>query len=66
MHAVTVETVEIERASNDFGGVYESERSRGSKEAFARAITSLDSANEELLEVFRATWARQSLSSVGR
>lgn len=58
---VMVQTVEIERAGNDFGTVYDIEQPRGSGEAYARAVKSLDDANAGVLQIFRRVWAEQTI-----
>lgn len=58
---VMVQTVEIERAGNDFGTVYDIEQPRGSGEAYARAVKSLDDANAGMLQIFRRVWAEQTI-----
>ena len=61
LEQVMVQTVEIERAGNDFGTVYDIEQPRGSGEAYARALKSLDEANGGVLQVFRRVWAEQTI-----
>lgn len=58
---VMVQSVEIERAANDFGSVYDIEVPRGSEEAYRRAAKAMDQANDGVLEVFRQVWAEQAL-----
>lgn len=58
-----VQTVEIERAANDFGSVYDIEVPRGSESAYLRATRAMDAANNSILEVFRQVWADQSESA---
>lgn len=60
---VMVQTVEIERAANDFGTVYDIEQPRGSKDAYLRALRALDEANEGVLATFRGVWAQQAISA---
>lgn len=61
LEPVMVQTVEVERASNDFGTIYEIEQPRGSAEAYRRALASLDAANGAMLDVFKGCWAAQAL-----
>lgn len=58
---VMVQTVEIERAGNDFGTVYDIEQPRGSGEAYARAVKALDDANDGVLQIFKRVWAEQTI-----
>lgn len=57
---VMVQTVEVERCFNDFGTVYESERLRGSREAYNRAVAALDAINNAMVLTFREVWERQA------
>lgn len=61
LDSVMVQTVEIERAGNDFGTVYDIEQPRGSAEAYLRAYRSLEEANDGVLQVFRQVWAEQAI-----
>ena len=56
-----VQTVEVERAVNDFGTVYETEHPRGSGEAYKRAINSLNEANGQMIDLFKNIWAAQAV-----
>lgn len=58
---VMVQTVEIERAGNDFGTVYEIEQPRGSADAYRRAFNAMEATNGKLLEVFKSVWAQQAI-----
>lgn len=55
-----VQTVEVERAVNDFGTVYETEHPRGSGDAYKRALNSLNEANGQLIELFKSVWAARA------
>lgn len=57
-----VQTVEVERAVNDFGTVYETEHPRGSGDAYKRAMNSLNEANGQLISLFKSIWASQAAS----
>jgi chromosome partitioning protein len=61
---VMVQTVEVERCFNDFGTVYESERLRGSREAYNRAIAALDAINNAMVLTFREVWERQAAATL--
>lgn len=54
------QTIEISKATNDLGTVYEVSRPRGSKEAYNRAITHLDNVNNEIIDLFKQVWDLQS------
>lgn len=58
-----VQTVEVERAVNDFGTVYETEVPRGSNDAYKRALSSLNEANGQLIELFKQVWAGQAAAA---
>ena len=55
-----VHTVELERATNDVKTVYETQRPRGSSEAYKRSFEALERVNLALIDLFKATWADQS------
>ena len=55
-----VQTVEVERAVNDFGTVYETEHPRGSGDAYKRALNSLNEANGQLIELFKRVWVARA------
>jgi chromosome partitioning protein len=60
LDSTMVHTVEVERATNDFGTIYDIEQPRGSADAYKRAIAAVDKVNEELIEMFQAVWRRQA------
>jgi chromosome partitioning protein len=60
IESVMVQTVEIERAGNDFGTVYEIQQPRGSAEAYRRAFAALEAVNGELVETFKQAWQLQA------
>ncbi len=55
-----VDTIEVSKASNSYGTVYDTSTPRGSREAFQRAFISFNSVNGELLDSFKAIWLAQS------
>jgi chromosome partitioning protein len=55
-----VDSVEVERAFNQMGTVYEVQRPRGSPDAYKRALEALDATNLAAIEVFKRTWQRQA------
>lgn len=57
------ETVEVAKASNEMGTVYDISKPRGSREAYRRAIQHLDDVNNEIINNFKDIWARQYQSS---
>lgn len=61
LEPMMVQTVVIERASNDFGTIYDIEQPRGSAEAYKRALAAADAANEAMVKVFEDLWAQQAL-----
>jgi chromosome partitioning protein len=63
MESVMVQTVEIERAGNDFGTVYEIHQPRGSAEAYRRAVAALEAVNGELVDVFKGVWQNQAVQT---
>ncbi|NQY42748.1 MAG: AAA family ATPase [Legionellales bacterium] len=58
------DTVEIAKATNDLGSVYEVSRPRGSREAYRRAITHLDGVNNEIIELFKKVWDLQTNTNI--
>lgn len=58
---VMVQTIEVERASNDFGAVYDIERPRGTLEAYRRALAAVDATNNAMIQLFKDVWAQQAL-----
>lgn len=63
IESVMLQTVEIERAGNDFGTVYEIQQPRGSTEAYRRAFTALEAVNGELIATFKRIWQWQAEQS---
>jgi chromosome partitioning protein len=60
LDSTMVHTVEVERATNDFGTIYDIDQPRGSTEAYKRALAAVDRVNEEIIEMFLAVWRRQA------
>lgn len=54
------ETVEIAKATNDLGTVYETMHPRGSRDTYKRAISYLDNVYGELLSLYKRLWSDQS------
>lgn len=54
------ETVEIAKATNDLGTVYETMHPRGSRDTYKRAISYLDNVYGELLSLYKRLWNNQS------
>lgn len=54
------ETVEVLKAANDIGTIYDIGRPIGSREAYKRAIHYLDNLNMEILNNFKEIWEKQS------
>lgn len=57
------ETVEVAKAANEMGTVYDVSKPRGSREAYRRAIQHLDDVNNEIINNFKDIWQKQSISS---
>ncbi len=60
LDSTMVHTVEVERATNDFGTIYDIEQPRGSADAYKRAMAAVDRVNEEIIEMFQTVWRRQA------
>ncbi len=54
------ETVEVSKAANEIGTIYDVSRPRGSREAYRRAMQHLDDVNLEIINHFKEIWDRQS------
>jgi len=54
------ETVEVSKAANEIGTIYDISKPRGSRDAYRRAIQHLDDVNMEIIDHFKAIWMRQS------
>lgn len=54
------ETVEVPKAANEIGTVYDVAKPRGSKESYQRAMEYLDSVNMEIISNFKEIWEKQS------
>ena len=53
-------SVEVERAAAELGTVYETDRPKGSYEAYRRALHHLNSVNSEIVRLFREAWKTQA------
>ncbi len=58
------ETVEVSKAANEIGTIYDVSKPRGSREAYRRAIQHLDDVNLEIINHFKEIWIRQSQKAV--
>ncbi|MFU8797099.1 MAG: AAA family ATPase [Gammaproteobacteria bacterium] len=58
------ETVEVAKAANEIGTIYDVSKPRGSREAYRRAVQHLDDVNMEILNNFKDIWAKQAKSSL--
>lgn len=56
------ETVEVPKAANEIGSIYDISKPRGSREAYRRALQHLDDVNMEIINNFKDIWAKQSKS----
>ncbi len=54
------ETVEIAKATNDLGTVYETMHPRGSRDTYKRALSYLDNVYGELLSLYKRLWSNQA------
>jgi len=54
------DTVEVAKAANEIGTIYDVTKPRGSREAYRRAIQHLDEVNMEIINNFKEIWAQQS------
>ncbi len=54
------DTIEVSKAANEIGTIYDVSKPRGSREAYRRAIQHLDDVNLEIINHFKDIWARQS------
>lgn len=58
------ETVEVSKAANEIGTIYDVSRPRGSRDAYRRAIQHLDDVNLEIINHFKEIWIRQAHKSM--
>ncbi len=58
------ETVEVSKAANEIGTIYDVSKPRGSREAYRRAIQHLDDVNLEIINHFKEIWTRQAQKSL--
>lgn len=54
------ETIEVSKAANEIGTIYDVAKPRGSREAYRRAIQHLDDVNIEIINHFKDIWLRQA------
>ncbi len=57
------ETVEVSKAANEIGTIYDVSRPRGSREAYRRAVQHLDDVNMEIINNFKDIWKSQAKST---
>ncbi|AWN75890.1 TPA: AAA family ATPase [Legionella pneumophila] len=57
------ETVEVPKAANEIGTIYDISKPRGSREAYRRALQHLDDVNLEIINNFKDIWDKQATSS---
>lgn len=53
------ETIEVAKAANEIGTIYDVTRPRGSREAYRRALQHLDDVNMEIINNFKDIWSKQ-------
>lgn len=54
------ETVEVSKAANEIGTIYDISKPRGSREAYRRALQHLDDVNMEIINNFKVIWEKQA------
>lgn len=54
------ETVEVSKAANEIGTIYDVSKPRGSREAYRRALQHLDDVNMEIINNFKDIWKIQA------
>ncbi len=57
------ETIEVSKAANEIGTIYDISHPRGSREAYQRALRYLDDVNMEIINNFKHIWNNQSMLS---
>ncbi|HAT8068429.1 AAA family ATPase [Legionella bononiensis] len=57
------ETVEVAKAANEIGTIYDVSKPRGSREAYRRALQHLDDVNLEIINNFKEIWDKQAKAS---
>ena len=58
------ETVEVAKAANEIGTIYDVSKPRGSREAYRRALQHLDDVNLEIINNFKDIWEKQAKASL--
>lgn len=58
------ETVEVAKAANEIGTIYDISKPRGSREAHRRALHYLDEVNMEIINNFKHIWEKQAESTL--
>ncbi len=59
------ETVEVSKAANEIGTIYDVSKPRGSREAHRRALQHLDDVNMEIINNFKEIWRKQASLKAG-
>lgn len=54
------ETIEVAKAANEIGTIYDVSKPRGSREAYRRAIAHLNDVNMEIINNFKEIWSMQA------
>ena len=55
------ETIEVAKAANEIGTIYDVSKPRGSREAYRRAMQHLNDLNMEIINNFKEIWKKQAL-----
>lgn len=58
------ETVEVPRAANEIGTIYDITKPQGSRDAYNRALQHLNNLNMEIINNFKEIWSHQSSNSL--
>lgn len=58
------DTIEVSKAANEIGTIYDVSKPRGSREAYRRALQHLDDVNMEIINHFKEIWVRQAQKAV--
>ena len=56
------ETIEVAKASNEIGTIYDISKPRGSREAHRRAVQHLNDVNMEIIGNFKDIWSKQAIT----
>ncbi|NQY43605.1 MAG: AAA family ATPase [Legionellales bacterium] len=60
LYSYLVDTIEVSKASNAHGTIFDTSKPRGSSKAFQRALLSFNTVFDDLLELFKNIWETES------